>query len=583
MIRTLLRLLPNTDRRHMTPYLVFVFFGVVLRAAGALALIPLVTALFSDNPSRAWAPLAALTAATALGWVCDAAAARRSYVLGFALLDHAQHTVATRITEIRLEWFTADNLATTRRAVAATGPELVGLIAYLFTPLMNALLLPILIGLGLLWFSPTLAAAALACVPILLGALWLSLRLTRSADAATEQAHTQLSERLIEFARTQQALRSARQAGSHTSHVGKALTIGHASLARLLAFRAPEQLVFTVLAQLSLIALTVIAVAEALTPGADKVSAATAVALIVVIVRLLEPLTLLAEIATGLQVTTGAVRTIREVLDAPRQAGGDGKLSHPGAPRIELKDVTFGYDNSPNRRVINSLDLTFEAGTTTAIVGPSGSGKSTLLYLVAGLYSPTAGQIRVDGTDLASLPSETRRELMSMVFQEPYLFAGSVLDNMRTGNPDATSRQLNTAAKLARVDTFATTLQDGFATSVGEGGKALSGGQRQRVAIARALVKPAPILLVDEATSALDTENERAVADALSADDTPRTRIIVAHRLSSIQQADRVLFFDEGRIVEDGSVPDLLALKGRFASYWEQHTAASAWRLRSPG
>jgi len=160
--------------------------------------------------------------ATALGWGCDSAAARHAYAVGFALLDHAQHTVAERITTIRLQWLTGDNLATTRQAVAATGPELVGLIAYLVTPLLNALILPAAIGIGLLWFSPTLGAAALAFLPLLLGALALSMRLARSADAAADRAHAQLSERLLEFARTQQALRSARRVDTESSHGGLA-------------------------------------------------------------------------------------------------------------------------------------------------------------------------------------------------------------------------------------------------------------------------------------------------------------------------------------------------------------------------
>ena len=179
MIRTLINLLPPAQRRHITPYLALTALSIALRAAAALALIPLISALFSSQPGDAWRPLAMIAIATALGWGCDSAAARHAYAVGFVLLDHAQHTVAERITTIRLQWLTGDNLATTRQAVAATGPELVGLIAYLVTPLLNALILPAAIGIGLLWFSPTLGAAALAFLPLLLGALVLSMRLAR--------------------------------------------------------------------------------------------------------------------------------------------------------------------------------------------------------------------------------------------------------------------------------------------------------------------------------------------------------------------------------------------------------------------
>lgn len=577
MIRTLINLLPPAQRRHITPYLALTALSIALRAAAALALIPLISALFSSQPGDAWRPLAMIAIATALGWGCDSAAARHAYAVGFVLLDHAQHTVAERITTIRLRWLTGDNLATTRQAVAATGPELVGLIAYLVTPLLNALILPAAIGIGLLWFSPTLGAAALAFLPLLLGALALSMRLARSADAAADRAHAQLSERLLEFARTQQALRSARRVDTESSHVGQALAARTHAMSRLLAYRAPEQLVFTLLTQLALIALGALAVSRAVT---GEVSPAAAIALIVVIVRFLEPLALVADITAGLQLTTNALRTIHTVLAAPREHPGTATPTLSTAPQIEVADVTFGYDATRERPVLDGLNLTFQPGTTTAIVGPSGSGKSTLLFLLAGLHQPTSGSIRIQGTDLAELTPAARRALIAVIFQDPYLFDGTLLDNISIGNPHATGEQIERATALARVDAVAAQLTDGMATMVGDGGTLLSGGQRQRVSIARALLSCAPVLLVDEATSALDTENERAVAAALSSETTPRTRIIVAHRLSSIRQADRVIFFDAGRVIEDGSIEDLLALDGRFAAYWRQQQAASAWRVR---
>lgn len=154
-----------------------------------------------------------------------------------------------------------------------------------------------------------------------------------------------------------------------------------------------------------------------------------------------------------------------------------------------------------------------------------------------------------------------------MVFQHPYLFDGSVRDNILVGDPQAGDGAVTEAMRLARVDELTGRLPDGDRTVVGEAGTALSGGERQRVSIARALVKPAPVLLVDEATSALDTENEAAVVDALTADQRPRTRVIVAHRLASIRNADRVLFVESGRIVEDGSIEQLLVADGRFAEF----------------
>lgn len=167
------------------------------------------------------------------------------------------------------------------------------------------------------------------------------------------------------------------------------------------------------------------------------------------------------------------------------------------------------------------------------------------------------------------------------MFQHPYLFGGTIRDNVLAGDPGAGDAQFARAVALARVDELTDRLPDGADTIVGEAGSALSGGERQRVSIARALLKPAPILLVDEATSALDTENEAAVVDALTADPQSRTQVIVAHRLASIRHADRVLFLDNGRVVEDGAVDQLLTAGGRFDEFWTQQHQAAQWRIRA--
>lgn len=185
----------------------------------------------------------------------------------------------------------------------------------------------------------------------------------------------------------------------------------------------------------------------------------------------------------------------------------------------------------------------------------------------------------LDGRDVAGLTAEAHRDAVSVVFQHPYLFEGTLRENVLVGDPGATPAQVAAAESLARVDEITARLPEGDAADVGEAGAKLSGGERQRVSIARALLKPAPVLLVDEATSALDPENERAVVDALTRDPLPRTRVIVAHRLSSIRTADRVLFLEDGAIAEDGTVEELLAAGGRFAAFWEHQRQGAGWRL----
>lgn len=574
MIRTWLSLVPADRRTQVVRYAALGLLSVVVRAVATVLLVPLVGALFSDAPRGALVWLGWLTTATVLGWVLDTSTARIGFDLGFAVLDHSQHDVADRLPDVRLDWFTAENTATARQAIAATGPELVGLVVNLLTPLSSAVLLPAAIAVALLPISWQLGVAALGGVPLLLGALWASARLARRADQAAAQANTAFTERIIEFARTQQALRAARRVEPARSLVGDALAAQHGATMRLLSWQVPGQLLFSLASQLSLILLA--GATTALT--VDKtLTVPEAVALIVVIVRYLEPYTTISELAPALESTRATLERIRSVLTAPVLTAGAAALPGAGAaPRIEFDDVAFCYGGAP---VLDGVRFALEPGSTTAIVGPSGSGKSTILALIAGLHEPTRGRVLIDGVDAATLSAEARRAASSVVFQHPYLFHGTIRDNVLAGDPGADAERFGRAVALARVDELVGRLPDGADSVVGEAGSALSGGERQRVSIARALLKPAPILLVDEATSALDTENEAAVVDALTADPHARTQVIVAHRLASISHADRVLFVDGGRVAEDGTIDELLAAGGRFAEFWRQQHEAAAWRI----
>ncbi|MCG5433992.1 ABC transporter ATP-binding protein/permease [Mycobacterium sp. MYCO198283] len=573
MIRTLRALMPRGQR--VGRFVALAVASVILRAVATVLLVPLVAALFSGAPGDALGWLGWLTAATAAGWAVDWCVSRLGFELGFALLARAQHDVADRLPGIALTWFTAERTATARQAIAATGPEVVGLVVNLLTPLLGAVLLPAAIGVALLFVSWPLGLAALTGVVVLGGALWAGGRLTRAADQVAAQTNSAFTERLIEFARTQQALRAARRVEPARSAVGEALAAQHGATLRLLRLQVPGQMLFALAGQLALILLAGVITAQTVS---GSLGVAEAVAFIVVTVRYLEPFTTVAELSPAIESARATLDRISAVLAAPSTPAGTASLPSGAPPRIAFEDVTFRYgqDGPP---VLDAVSVVLEPGTTTAIVGPSGSGKSTILGLIAGLHEPTGGRVLVDGVDTASLTADARRGLAAVVFQHPYLFAGSIADNIRAGDPDASAEQIAAVMRLARVDELVERLPDGAATAVGEAGAALAGGERQRISIARALLKPAPILLVDEATSALDNENERAIVDALTADVRPRTRIIVAHRLASIARADRVLFVDGGRIVEDGTIGELRSAGGRFSEFWQQQHDAARWRV----
>ncbi len=578
MIGNLLRLIPAEHRGVLTAYTALTFVSVILRAAAALLLVPLLGALFSSTPADALTWLGALTAVTAVGWAVDMTLARIGYRIGFALVNDTQHRMADRLTDIPLGWFTPDNTAMARQAIAASAPDIVAFVANLLTPFLGAVLLPAAITVGLFFVSWQLGVAAAVTLPLLLAALVASQRIVRAADAADSRAHNALTERLLEFARTQQALRACRRATAARSQTGAAVTSAQDATVRLLLFQIPGQLLFSVASQIALIALAGTITTLALR---GEIGAPEAVALLIVMVRFLEPFTVLADLSTAVESSRGVLANLRSIIDAPRSAqavDGTGSATGIRSPRIEFRDVSFRYDGS-DTDVLTNLNFVLEPGTTTAIVGPSGSGKSTILSLIAGLHTPDRGQILVDGTDIGVLDARMRQQLVSMVFQHPYLFDGPLKDNVRAGHPDADDKAVRDAMSLARVDEIVSRLPDGESTRVGEAGAALSGGERQRVSIARALVKPAGVLLIDEATSALDNENESSVTDAIRADPRGRTRVIVAHRLGAIRNADQVLFVADGAIVERGGIDELTQRGGHFAEFWRQQEKSSGWRI----
>ncbi|MFF4416435.1 ABC transporter ATP-binding protein [Streptosporangium sp. NPDC001559] len=580
MIRTLVRLVPAADRGKVVGYALLTVVSAILRGVGCLLLALLLGALFSTVPADALPWLGALTVSVVLVWAVDTVVSRIGFDIGFTLLGTVQRDLTDRLTRIPLGWFTAERTATARQAVAACGPELVGLVANLLTPLLSAVLLPVVIAIGLTGFAWQLGAAAWVAVVGLLVALWATTGITRAADAADTAAHSALTERVLEFARTQQALRAARRVEPARNGAGAAAVAQRGTALRLVLLQIPGQLLFGLAGQVALVAL---AGAVTLLHLEGGLGAPQAVALVVVAVRFLEPFTVISELAPAIESVRGTLDTLRAILDAPAppvSAAASATAPAPGrdAPRVEFQGVGFGYGDD---EVLKDLSFTLEPGTTTAVVGPSGSGKSTILSLVAGFHEAARGRVLIDGQDVSGLDPATRQRLSSMVFQHPYLFGGTIRDNVLAGDPDAEPAQVAEVMRLAQMDEIVGRLPDGERTDVGEAGAALSGGERQRVSIARALLKPAPILLIDEATSALDTENEAAVAQALSKDVRRRTRVIVAHRLGGIHHADRVLFVEDGAIVEQGTPAELRAAGGRFAEFCRHQEQGEDWRLRS--
>lgn len=288
--------------------------------------------------------------------------------------------------------------------------------------------------------------------------------------------------------------------------------------------------------------------------------------------RLYAPIQSLSFLNFRIQAARAAMQRVFAFLDLePAPAGGDARARvHPRGGALEVEDLCFAYEGSGAKPVLDGISLRVRPGEKVAIVGPSGSGKTTLASLICRFYDPQQGTIRLNGTDIKALPTAELRRLVAVVPQDTFLFHASILDNLRVACPDASPQALQDALERAGAAEFVAALPEGLDTVVGERGFRLSGGQRQRLAIARALLRDPAIVVLDEATSALDPESERLIRDSLRALTGGRTTLVISHRLATVEDADRILVLEHGRIVDEGSHPELMVRSGVYRRLFGQ-------------
>ena len=275
-----------------------------------------------------------------------------------------------------------------------------------------------------------------------------------------------------------------------------------------------------------------------------------------------------------------AIKDTRELLDLPQlsQAGQDMPLD---GCSIQLKDVSFSYGGSDGKEVLHHLDLTIPQGKFTALVGPSGGGKSTIVRLAARFWDVTGGSITLGGRDIRELPLKQLSREISYVTQDNFLFDCSLKENIRLGKPGASDEEVFAAARAAQCEEFIGRLEHGWDTAAGDAGKQLSGGERQRIAIARAILKDAPIVILDEATAFTDPENEDKIQRSIMALSKGKTLLVIAHRLSTVQNADQIVVLEKGQIVDQGTQSELLSRCPLYQTLWAAHVGVRNWAVTS--
>lgn len=554
--------------------------SAVLQGLTLALMIPFLRALYSRSQFlTAWLIAVVVMAVSAA--LVDTIAMHRSYrVSVFEVCDTMIDRVADHVLTLPLGWFSAEREAAVVNATSKEVNTLSHLASMVIPNLCNAFIVPlVMLGATAVVEWPLALIMAAAIVPLVLTWRLMGAATTR-ANEAEDRTSSAAAGRLVEFARLQPVLRATGATKTGWAPVQAALESDSASTLDGLRVKGRPGQYFNLIVNVAFALVMAVGLARV---SGHRLDVVAYLAIMAVTARTLLPLTKAAMYGSEADNAKVALRAVGDILDArPLSDPEPGQEIEPRGTTIALNDVSFSYD--AGRPVLAGVSLSAPQGRVTALVGPSGAGKSTILRLAARFWDVDDGTVTIGGAPVRSMRASTIMGMTSMVFQDVYLFDTTIRENLRIARPEATDAELAEAARRARLDRVIEALPHGWDTQVGPGGLSLSGGERQRVAIARAFVKDAPILLLDEITSALDGENESAITEVVRELSEGRTVIVVAHRLSTVRQADEVVFLEPthagARVAQRGTPQELAAVTGPFREFIEASTASSRWHIR---
>lgn len=574
MLRKIINIL-GTDANKLRLLIFVHFVCAVLQGLAFAVLVPLLRNLLGNDLQQAWTwvwvELAILVVYSALSYWAKLSGLNISKDLCSLLWRR----LGDHISILPLGWFSSSQVGQVAKLTSDGVLNVMSVSTNLLKPLMDAFVTPSVVVLVMAFFDWKLALAVAATAPLIALAYVIAERITHRFDDQWYTASVNMANRIVEFAQTQPILRAFNRTNNSVQLLNDALQQSRDATKKSLSWGSLGQIIFLVVIQTAFTVVLFVGTYRAL---GSNIDAPELIALLILVTRFIQPLMDAAGLGVAARVARNNLGRMEKLMATPGLPEPKHSAQVADAS-IAFQNVSFSYE--ANRPILQNINFKVKANSITALVGPSGSGKTTITRLIGRFWDVNSGSVSIGGHDVKSLSNQDLMKQVSFVFQDVYLFSGTIEENIRMAKPNATQAEFDHAIRSARVDELIERLPKGLATQVGEKGGSLSGGERQRVSIARAILKDAPIILLDEATAALDAENEALVQEALSALSANRTLIIVAHRLQTIMAADQILVLGNNTIVERGQHAELLAKGGRYADFWREKERARGWRIKT--
>ena len=519
----------------------------------------------------AWLPIALTVLFAVLSFVTHLQQYRATYGLVYGEVKATRLRLAERLRKLPLGYFGKRDLADLTETLMGDVNRMEHVWSHVLGYLYGAYISTAVIAVCLLVYDWRLAIACLWGVPVAFALLFGSRRFASRAAERTKAAGIRVSDGIQEALENVREIRATNQEERYLAGLNRKIDEHERIMIRGELGTGVFVNAASVIMRLG-VATTILVGAQSILSG--RIDFMLLFLFLMVITRVYAPFDQSLALIAEMFVSQVSADRMNEIYETPIAEG-----SETFAPRghdIVFDHVSFAYDQ---KDVLRDVSFTAKEGEVTALVGPSGSGKSTCARLAARLWDVTKGSIRVGGVDIATIDPEVLLRDYSMVFQDVVLFDDTVMENIRLGRRGASDEEVRAAARAANCEEFVRRLPKGYDTPIGENGARLSGGERQRISIARALLKDAPIVLLDEATASLDVENETKVQEALSRLLAGKTVLVIAHRMRTVEAADKIVVLDDGRVAEQGSPSELMAKRGLFRRMVELQRQSAGWKL----